>query len=452
MEKEQEKEKEQETTSLVKGTDTNPSTITTFQYCLMTVILYLCVFIDGLCDTIRSVAYPLIKTDLNLSYTQYGVLQSMTQLTYLFGALGIAFGMEHFGFKAPLVLSFIISLVGCIGTAYSHNFLGVLISQFFAGCVFGALDDGPSSIAIILFTKHPAALFCIMAGVYGFGSFIGPGFAQKIYDLYPTYSYGGIFLAFCIPLVVVGLIVVCSPFAVKKPMKVESMKVEPAKDVEDGEQVETTKTKTKTKDTNVTVLSCIFSPLLWFCAILLCLMSTAERGTLNWGAMYVRDVLHLPEIEGTKLNSRFYFLFMISRFICGFITDRIGPFTMEYIIIPVGMLIYVIGFLMREKGLYVLPFVGFFVTLYWPTFLMCCKQYWKEESAIPIACLLPMQSIVGMGVQFLLGVINDQFGPQFAYWMSVPAGIIAMLMLMFFQYLIRRKNEREATALVANAM
>ena len=436
---------DKETTVLVKKEEDNPNHITMGKYVLMTIILYLCVFIDGLVDTIRSVAYPLMKNDLNLSYTQYGVLQSMTQLTYLFGALSTAFGMEYLGFKTPLVISFILSLIGCVGTAFSHNFAVVLVSQFFAGCVFGALDDGPSSIAIILFTKHPAALFCIMAGVYGFGSFIGPGFAQKIYDLYPKYSYGGIYLAFCIPLAIVGLIVMCTPFPIKKPIKLESP--EDLKETNTQGNVEREKDSIKKK---VTAWSCITSPLLWYCATLLCLMSTAERGTLNWGSMYVRDVLHLPEVEGTKLNSRFYFMFMISRFICGFITDRIGPFTMEYIIIPIGMIIYVVGFMMKAEGLYVLPFVGFFVTLYWPTFLMCCKQYWKEESAIPIACMLPMQSIVGMLVQFLLGVINDKFGPQFAYWMSVPAGITAMLMLMFFQYLIRKKNQKEAASLVAN--
>ena len=391
-------------------------------------------------------AYPLIKEDLDLSYTQYGLLQSMTQFTYLFRALFIAFGVERLGFKTPIVLSFFFSLIGCIGTAYSRNFVIILISQFFAGCVLGTLDDGPSSIAIILFTKYPAAMFCIMSGVYGFGSFLGPIFAQKVYDLYPKYSYGGIFLAFIIPLVVIGIIVMCTPFPIKKPIKLDPP--ERSEETSQGnKQVEKEKGKRR-----ITAWSCIISPLLWYCSTLLCFMATAERGTLNWGFMYVRDVLHLPEIEGTKLNSRFYFLFMISRFVCGFITDHIGPFTMEYIIIPVGMIIYVIGFMMKAKGLYVLPFVGFFVTLYWPTFLMCCKQYWKEESSIPIACLLPMQSIVSMLVQFLLGVINDKFGPQYAYWMSVPAGITALLMLLFFHSLIRKKDRRETTSLIANGV
>lgn len=447
---------ERQSNSAVSSVVNGRPEITTFQYCLMTVILFLCVFINGLADTSRSVSYPLMKLDLDLSYTQYGMLQSMGQLTYLFGAFGIAYGMEHFGFKGPLVISFLISLIGSITTAYSHTFIGILISQFFAGCILGTLDDGPSSIAIILFTKHPAALFCIMSGIYGFGSCVGPEFAQKIYDMYPQYSYRGISLAFCVPLVLVGLFVMCSPFAIKRPIKLNS---ECVKDAEEGMKPEVTGSNDISNDINrnqkkkeITVMSCLTSPLLWFCSVLLCLLAVAERGTVSWGFLYVRDVLHLPEVEGTKLNSRFYFIFMISRLVCGFITDRIGPFTMEYIIIPLGMLVYVIGFLVGDKSIYVLPFVGFFVALYWPTFLMCCKQYWKEESSIPIACLLPMQSIVGMVIQFLLGVVNDHFGPQYAFWLSVPAGLLALGMLIYFHLIVRRKNEKEATTLIDHAM
>lgn len=99
--------------------------------------------------------------------------------------------------------------------------------------------------------------------------------------------------------------------------------------------------------------------------------------------MYVRDVLHLTEAEGAQLNSRFYFCFMLSRFVGGFITDFLGPFTMEYVIIPIGVTIYIVGFALGTCGLSILPFVGLFVSLYWPTVVITCTKYWGEESSIP---------------------------------------------------------------------
>ena len=201
-------------------------------------------------------------------------------------------------------------------------------------------------------------------------------------------------------------------------------------------------------NSSVSVWSCLRSPLIWYCAIMLNFMATAERGTLSWGTMYVKDVLHLTDEDGAALNSRFYFCFMLARFVGGFITDRVGPFKMEYIIIPIGTLIYVIGFLAGKTGIYILPFLGFFVSLFWPTCVIACTHYWGKESSIPVACLLPLQSLVGMVIQYGLGVMNERYGPQYAYWMSVPGGLLGLLMFIYFHILTRRKEKKEQEALL----
>lgn len=152
--------------------------------------------------------------------------------------------------------------------------------------------------------------------------------------------------------------------------------------------------------------------------------------------------------DGAALNSRFYFCFMLTRFVGGFITDRVGPFKMEYIIIPIGTLIYVIGFLAGKTGIYILPFLGFFVSLFWPTCVIACTHYWGKESSIPVACLLPLQSLVGMVIQYGLGVMNERYGPQYAYWMSVPGGLLGLLMFIYFHILTRRKEKKEQEALL----
>ena len=394
---------------------------------LLTIALFLCLIANGLVDTARSLTYPMMKEDLNLTYVEYGALESMGQFSYLFWALVTAFMMQSVGFKTPFVLSIVVTILGCIATSFTKDFWLLMCVQFIGTCLVGALDDGPSAVAVVLFTKNTAALYCIMAGMYGLGAFLGPLFSNWVYKLKPSMSYRGISFAICLPLLLIGLFILCIPFAIKRPVS-----------------------KDKSQKSNITVLSCLKSPLVWYLSFLLNFMAMAERGTLNWGTMYVRDVLHLTEAEGAQLNSRFYFCFMLSRFVGGFITDFLGPFTMEYVIIPIGVTIYIVGFALGTCGLSILPFVGLFVSLYWPTVVITCTKYWGEESSIPVSCILPLQSGIGAIFQYLLGWINEKFGPQYAYWMSVPAAILGLVMLIFFHMMVKNKEKKEKSGLLVN--
>lgn len=81
-----------------------------------------------------------------------------------------------------------------------------------------------------------------MAGMYGLGAFLGPLFSNWVYKLKPSMSYRGISFAFCLPLLLIGLFILCIPFAIKRPVS-----------------------KDKSQKSNITVLSCLKSPLVCTC-------------------------------------------------------------------------------------------------------------------------------------------------------------------------------------------
>lgn len=416
-------------TVLIPGSSEKP--ISNLRFWLLTSVLFIGCIANGLVDTIRSVTFPLMKDDLNLNYSQYGMLVGMGQFTYLIWALAIAFGMEHWGFKGPFVVSFILSILGSIGTAYTRTFWIILVLQFFAACVTGTLDDGCSALAVILFKKYAAALFSLMTAMYGLGAFLGPLFADWVYAKYTSMSYRGVYIAICIPLAVMGIYTWVTPYAIKKPIKNEQ--------------------ETDSKET-ITVMSCLRSPLIWYLALLFFFLVVAERGTLNWGTMYVIDVLGLKEEDGAKLNSHFFLIYTIARIFGGVFADWMGAFTMLYVFISIGMILYIVGFAMGVAGLYVLPFTGAFVSLFYTAFIMVCKRYGKEQSSIMVSCLLPMQALIGMVGQWLFGVLNDKCGAKWAYWASVPACALALVMLIFFHVIVRKREQKrpEQEALMKN--
>lgn len=394
------------------------------KFWLLTGVLFLAVGLNGVSDTLRSVMYPNIKDALGLSATQYGVLQGMVQFSYVVWAFAIAGGVRYTGYKMGFIYACIISIVGYIATFFCNNFFTILTCQFFATCILGALDDGPSSFAVLIFTKYPATLYSIMSGCYGFGAFIGPLYATLVNHV-SSGNYKSMSIAMTIPIALGIIVFLIVPFYRNYPETKE----------------ETEKTPT------VSIWKYIFSPMVWYGSFMINMMANAERSTLNWGTLYFEEMYQMTEDDGAKLNSTFYFCFMIARFVGGFITDRVGPFLMEYIIIPVGMVIYLIGFIMGKSGFHILPFVGFFVSLYWPTCIIAFTRYWKDNSATPISVILPIQSLIGMVVQVLLGVVNDHFGPQYAYWSAIPFCIISLLMIIGFHFIVLRKEKKEEALL-----
>ena len=125
---------------------------------------------------------------------------------------------------------------------------------------------------------------------------------------------------------------------------------------------------------------------------------------------------------------------------------------MEYIVLTGGMIIFAVGLSIGKAGIYVLPFAGAMVAFFWPTFIITCMRYWKEDAAIPISCILPIQALVGIPIQYILGVLNDHFGPTCAYWSTVVVIAMAMGLLILYHKIVLNKEKKliEENALLSN--
>ena len=217
-------------------------TISKTSFWLLTIGLFLCNWTNGFCDSIRSVTYSMMKDEVPLSYSQYGGLQSLGLFSYVIWAFAAASVLDSMGYKLTFVISIIASIVGNLLTITSKNYLLILGSQFFATSLLGVLDDCPTSLAVIVFTKHSGALFCIMSGIYGLGAFVGPLWAKWIMDTFPKYTYRGIYVSMNIPILLVLLFLAFIPFAINHPRKKEDAQKE-----------------------HMSVWQCVKSPMIWYC-------------------------------------------------------------------------------------------------------------------------------------------------------------------------------------------
>ena len=401
--------------------------LTKKQFWLLVFTAYACMFGQGFTDNTRSVSYPLIRDDLHLSSTQYGSLQAMAQFSYLFWSLLTAVSLQKFGFKIVIVAAFVISILGSIGTSFSFSYLMIILTQFVATASIGSLDDAPHALSSILFKTNTGVLMLLLHSCYGIGAIVGPAYAGIISRLMPSYSYRGISIMSCIPMLILTIIILFIPFAIKKPQE------EKKEETEKG----------------MSIASALLNPMVWLQSLILSLMTTGERATSAWGGLYLEDVLHLrPDVEGAWFNSCFYIAFTLARLLGGVIVDWIGAFATDYTVMICAATIFVVGLLAGKAGLYILPFAGMFVAFFWPTFIVTCMRYWGKDAATPISLILPIQAMIGIVIQLLLGWLNDHFGPSCAYWSTVPAILLALLFFNIYHQILLRKEKKEKEQLI----
>ena len=106
-------------------------------------------------------------------------------------------------------------------------------------------------------------------------------------------------------------------------------------------------------------------------------------------------------------------------------------------------IIFMVGLSVGKTGLYILPFAGAFVAFFWPTFIVTCMRYWGADAAVPISVILPVQALLGIIIQLILGWLNDTFGHSCAYWSTVPVILAALVLFVFYHLMVLRKEKSE---------
>jgi nitrate/nitrite transporter NarK len=107
-----------------------------------------------ICQSFQSLAVggialflPLIREDLNLSFSQAGMISAAATLTYALGQIPAGFLADRYGPKRLFFIGLIGSLALSFVLAFIHNFEMVLLNQLLAGC-FRALLFAPGLVLI----------------------------------------------------------------------------------------------------------------------------------------------------------------------------------------------------------------------------------------------------------------------------------------------------------------
>ena len=381
---------------------------------LLFVILFGAMIMFGFIENIKGVTYPLIKTNFDISYEQQGMMISILSLGYVIFCLVGGILLGSFGVRNTFFSGFVFMLLGLAGVFFLPGFLAVAASLFIIAAAFGLFEVSINALATQVFVSRAALLMSLLHFFYGVGSSLSP----RVAGVLSAAANWRIVYLISIPLTLVF-------FAIS----IFTRFPEPSAETESvGGKVK-----------KVSFFTALKTPMVWVFAITLGFMVGVELCSANWAGLYFQDVYNMdPRTLGAVFVSNFYILFTISRLLSGFFIEKIGYLRSLFIAALATVLVLILGFSFGAKGIYILPALGFFTAIFWPTVLATAMGYFKEDSPVMTSAIIVIAGAINSGIQFLMGLTNRVFGSAWGYRSALLYTILIVAALIVLARYMRR--------------
>jgi fucose permease len=375
-------------------------------------IIYGTMIIFGAVENIKGVSYPLIKAEFNASYGQQGLMVSLLSLSYvLFCTLGGIF-LGRFGVKRALLSGFISLGLGLLTIFFMPRFWSVAGALLLVFAGFGFFEVCVNALATQVFTSKAALLMNLMHFFYGFGAVLGPKMAGFLSDR-AGLGWRQIYI---LSLPLAGLIFVPT-LVTRFPEPREAV----------------------SQEGNPTFFTALRTPMVWAFGITLGFMVTLEMITVNWGSLYFQDVYGLdPRTRGASFISSFFILFSLSRFLSGFLVEKIGYLRSILGACLATALILAVGFPLGPGAIWVLPALGFFIAIMWPTLMAAAMGFFGPRSPVMTSAIIVIAGAMNAVFQLLVGLTNRFFGAAWGYRSSLVYALLLIGSFLFLKRGIRR--------------
>ncbi|MDR0487544.1 MAG: MFS transporter, partial [Treponema sp.] len=388
--------------------------MTRFRRIMLFILLFGTMILFGMLENYKGVSYPLIKTEFNTTWEQYGLMISLLSLSYVGFSIIAGIFLGRFGVKPSFLFGLAAILTGLFSVYFMPNFFTVAVCLFTVFAGFGFLEVGINALASEIFITKTAMLMNLLHAFYGIGAIIGP----KTAGLMTTNAgldWRQIYF-FSLPLVLLTFI--------------QAVFIKFPEEKRDG-----------VTEKKINFFDALHTPVVWMLALILGLGAAIESSSPNWGPLYFQDMYGLdPRTGGADFLSSFFICFTVSRLVCGMVLERVGYIRSIIGVTVIVFVIFIAGFCMGEKGIYLLPVLGFFIGPMWPTIMAVAVLYFGKNAPVMASAMIAIGGALNAGIQFLTGLINRFFGPAWGYRSTV-----VYILLYFTLLIIIRKKTRKTS-------
>ena len=377
----------------------------------------------GLIENIRGVSFPLIRDEFGASFERQGLMVSMLSLAYVVSNIIAGMFLSRFGIKSSAFAGYSAICMGIILVFFMPGFFSVTVALFALFGGLGFLDIGMNALASRIFVTKAALLMNLLHSFYGIGAMIGPKAAGIIVSN-TELGWRSVYLL-SLPLVLTILMLAFIARFPKDGLEANGGNV----DIH-GNQSE-----------RKSFFDALKTPMVWLLAFTLGIALVVEVNTPNWGPLYFQDVYGLdPATDGATFLSTFFLLFTLSRLICGPFIEKIGYVRSLLGASVITLVVFATVFSLGAGGIYVLPVLGFFIALFWPTLMAVAIVSFGRNAPVYAGATIAIAGILNAVVQFLVGLTNRLIGPAFGYRSSMVYTVLLIFALLLLYKNLKRQN------------
>lgn len=383
---------------------------------LLSFTIYLGYFLIGIVSFIISPTLPLIIKDFGISVGVAGSIFTASALGGFVGAIVGGFLSDLFGRKPLIVIGCILQFIGFFVVALTHSWALILIFFFmtslgrgFISICFNALisDINPNRRGAALNTLH---------GIYGIGNLIGPIIAGLLLSLdydwrVVYYGAGALWLVFML---------------ITIPIKYPSMLF--------GEG------NIKSKDSKrFYIKSIVLNPILIMLFFVSFIYNGSATGLVGWINTHL-DWMDFSILLGAGMVSVFYIGLTIGRFVCRFISDKVGYSKVIFLCALGSFIFYPLAIYPTNPILITIGVFGsgLFLSGLHPTGLAYANSLFSTMSGTVTALLSTAMSLGAMSLPWLIGVVAES--KNFRVGFSI--GYISIAILVVVSTLLIRHEKR----------
>ena len=180
--------------------------------------------------------------------------------------------------------------------------------------------------------------------------------------------------------------------------------------------------------------------LIWVFFLGLGFYVVAEQGTGRWLPTFIKtNYSSFTDSKIASYVSLFFLLFTIGRLVGGFIVEKIGSQVAIKTFSFIGGVLFIIGLLSGENGLYIVSISGFFFSIMFPTVVVVLSNTFKNSTAYITGVVISFANIINTIMNLVIGTASDAIGISKAIFIMPISMLIEFVLFCIASKIIKKR-------------
>ncbi|OPF51694.1 hypothetical protein BH721_09410 [Clostridium baratii] len=378
---------------------------------ISTILIYLVMVIMAVTEGLINIFTVPLKNGFGINDTMLSIMFMCGSICYLICNYIGGMVCDKIGQKKLFLIGLIGAAITNIIQGIAPNFIVFIIAFAMIQGFLGIMAIAANTIIPILWITGQAIAMNLTHFAYG----VGLSASQKLSGILITdgISWRTIYMGSA---ALTFIIFVCFMF-VKLPR------------AEETENVDRIPLKTVLQD-----------KLIWVFFLGLGFYVVAEQGTGRWLPTFIKtNYSSFTDSKIASYVSLFFLLFTIGRLVGGFIVEKIGSQVAIKAFSFIGGVLFIIGLLSGENGLYIVSVSGFFFSIMFPTVVVVLSNTFKNNTAYITGVVISFANIINTIMNLVIGTASDAIGISKAVFIMPISMLIAFVLFCIASKIIKKR-------------